>query len=71
MQVTGEPAASAPPPSPRKTIAALRAEIEHHRRWWPSNPLGTAEDAVSALERLVAAAPSEVFALLDELRSTR
>ena len=53
-----------------KTIADLRAEVDHHRRWWPSNPIGTAEQAVSALERLVAAPPSEVFALLDELRGT-
>jgi hypothetical protein len=50
------------------TVAGLRAEIEHHRRWWPSNALGTAESAVSVLERLVAAEPSEVFAILAELR---
>lgn len=50
------------------TVAGLQAEIAHHRRWWPSNALGTAQDAVDALTRLVAADPSEVFVLLDELR---
>ncbi len=50
------------------TVAELRAEVEHHIRWWPSNALGTAQKAVRTLERLVAAEPSEVFAILDELR---
>jgi hypothetical protein len=50
------------------TVVELRAEIAHHRRWYPSNALGTAERAVSALERLTKAEPSEVFAILDELK---
>lgn len=50
------------------TVAGLRAEVEHHVRWWPSNALGTAQTAVAALERLVAAEPAEVSAILDELR---
>jgi hypothetical protein len=54
--------------SATKTVSQLRAEVEHHRRWWPSNALGTAEQAVTALERLVAAEPSEVFQILDEMR---
>jgi hypothetical protein len=54
------------PPLP--TVAKLRADIQHHRDWWPSNPLGTAVEAVDALERLIAANPPEVFGLLDELR---
>jgi hypothetical protein len=53
-----------------KTVARLRADVEHHVRWWPSNALGTAQEAVATLERLVAADPSEVFALLDELRGS-
>jgi hypothetical protein len=55
------------PPTP---VAKLRADLDHHRRWWPSNPLGTAEQAVVALERLPAAEPGEVFDLLDQLRGT-
>jgi hypothetical protein len=58
-------------PQVNETAAALRAEVEHHRHWWPSNALGTAERAVAALERLVAASPSEVFDLLDELRGEK
>lgn len=54
-----------------KTVAELRREVEGHRRNWPSNALGTAEHAVTALERLVAADPSEVFPLLDELRGEK
>jgi hypothetical protein len=50
------------------TVAGLRAEIDHHVRWWPSNALGTAQAAVGALERLTQAKPSEVFAILDQLR---
>ncbi len=55
---------------PLTPVAKLRADLDHHRRWWPSNPLGTAEEAVCALERLTAAAPGEVFGLLDQLRGT-
>ncbi len=51
-------------------VTRLRADLEHHRRWWPSNPLGTAEQAVCALERLAAAEPGEAFGLLDQLRGT-
>ncbi|MGX6604842.1 hypothetical protein ACWKSP_22340 [Micromonosporaceae bacterium Da 78-11] len=50
------------------TVAKLRAELDHHVRWWPSNALGTATTAVSALERLITVEPAEVFAILDELR---
>jgi len=50
------------------TVARLRADIERHRRYWPSNPLGTAQEAVDALARLAAARPDEVFGLLAELR---
>lgn len=50
------------------TVAHLRAQVDQHRRWWPSNALGTAEDAVAALERLVAAEPGEVFGMLNALR---
>nr|WP_221374451.1 hypothetical protein [Actinoplanes polyasparticus] len=53
-----------------KTVAQLRADVDHHRRWYPSNALGTADEAVTVLERLTTAAPHEVFALLDELRGT-
>ncbi len=53
---------------PVKTVAQLRADVEHHVKWWPSNALGTAQAAVATLERLVAARPDEVFGLLDELR---
>lgn len=53
------------------TVASLRADIEHHVRWWPSNALGTAQTAVKALQRLIDAEPSEVFAILDELRGDR
>ena len=54
-----------------KTVAALRAEVQRHRRWYPSNALGTAEDAVQALERLISAEPGDVFRILDELRTGR
>lgn len=54
--------------SDTKTVSQLRAEVDHHRRWYPSNALGTAEQAVQALERLVAAEPAEVFRIIDELR---
>lgn len=53
---------------PLPTVAKLRADLDHHVRWWPSNPLGTAWEAVEALERLAAAEPSEVFQLLDQVR---
>ncbi len=53
------------------TVAKLRADIEHHVRWWPSNALGTAQTAVAQLERLVNAEPHEVFALLAELRGEK
>jgi hypothetical protein len=52
----------------RKTVAELRGEVDQHRRWYPSNALGTAEEAVAALEGLIVAEPSEVFVILDELR---
>jgi hypothetical protein len=50
------------------TVTGLRAEVDHHRAWWPSNALGTAETAVAALERLINAEPGEVPVILDELR---
>ena len=52
------------------TVAHLHAEIDHHRCYYPSNAIGTAQQAVNALQRLIDAAPSEVFAILDELRGT-
>jgi hypothetical protein len=54
-----------------KNVQTLRAEIARHRRHWPSNALGTAEDAVQAIERLTDASPSEVFAILDEIRGVQ
>ena len=54
--------------APLPTVAKLRADLDHHRRWWPSNPLGTCEEAVAALECLAGAGPGAVFGLLAELR---
>lgn len=54
--------------NPLPTASKLRSDLDHHRRWWPSNPLGTCEEAVTALERLTVARPDEVFGLLAELR---
>lgn len=54
-----------------KTVTELRREVDGHRRHWPSNALGTAEEAVAVLERLVTADPAEVFRLLAELRGER
>ena len=53
------------------TVAQLHAEIANHRRYYPSNALGTAQEAVDALQRLIDAEPSEVFAILDELRGVQ
>jgi hypothetical protein len=50
------------------TVAQLKADIERHRRYWPSTALGTACEAVAALQRLIDAEPSEFCPILDELR---
>jgi hypothetical protein len=55
-------------PKQLPTVAKLRADIQRHRDWWPSNSLGTAVEAVDVLERLAAARPDEVFGLLAQLR---
>lgn len=57
------------PDTPPVTVAQLRAQIEHHRQWWPANSLCTAESAVQSLERLVAADSADVPGILGELRA--
>jgi hypothetical protein len=53
-------------------VTDLRSALDHAVRWnYAGGAFGTAQTAVAALERLAAAAPDEVFGLLDQLRGAR